>query len=167
MQTDEILLIEIIILVLKSLVEYVCIYRQNLALNDLQGLICHKTQTTNQQAQANIMMILSKAMVSSPDGDMVFFKIVTEVFPGDSLGLHFFYNLSWLVSLNIHLPNTREWYHIVNCNRKCPWCNGYRRRKWARRHEFKSWTTLIAFSQSINTLGKGMNPITLTPAMGK
>ena len=25
---------------------YVCIYRQNLALNDLQRLICHKTQTT-------------------------------------------------------------------------------------------------------------------------
>ena len=33
---------------MKSLIEYVCIYRQNLALNDLQGLICHKTQTTNQ-----------------------------------------------------------------------------------------------------------------------
>ena len=30
------------------MVEYVCIYRQNLALKDLQGLICHKTQTTNQ-----------------------------------------------------------------------------------------------------------------------
>ena len=28
---------------------------------------------------------------------------------------------------------------------RCPWCNGYRRRKWTRRHEFKSWTRLIAF----------------------
>ena len=28
------------------MVEYVCIYRQNLALNNLQRLICHKTQTT-------------------------------------------------------------------------------------------------------------------------
>ena len=27
----------------------------------------------------------------------------------------------------------------------CLWCNGYRRRKWTRRHEFKSWTRLIAF----------------------
>ena len=26
---------------------------------------------------------------------------------------------------------------------RCPWCNGYRRRKWTRRHEFKSWTRLI------------------------
>ena len=29
--------------------------------------------------------------------------------------------------------------------RRCPWCNGYRRRKWTQRHEFKSWTRLIAF----------------------
>ena len=47
----------------------------------------------------------------------------------------------------------------------CPWCNGYRRRKWTRRHEFKSWTRLI--SHSTNTPGKGMNPIILPPAIGK
>ena len=47
-------------------------------------------------------------------------------------------------------------------HRRCPWCNGYRHRKWTRRHEFKSWTT-----HSTNTLGKGMNPIILPPAMGK
>ena len=23
------------------------------------------------------------------------------------------------------------------CMWRCPWCNGYRRRKWTRRHEFK------------------------------
>ena len=33
--------------------------------------------------------------------------------------------------------------------------------------EFKSWTRLIAFSHSTNTLGKGMNPIILPPAMVK
>ena len=35
----------------------------------------------------------------------------------------------------------------VGCNQGwgCPWCNGYRHRKWTRRHEFKSWTRLIAF----------------------
>ena len=48
---------------------------------------------------------------------------------------------------------------------KCPWCNGYRRRKWTRRHEFKSWTDCI--SHSTKTIGKGMNPIILPPAMGK
>ena len=33
----------------------------------------------------------------------------------------------------------------------CPWCNG---RKWTRRHEFKSWTWLIAFHIALITLGK-------------
>ena len=35
-------------------------------------------------------------------------------------------------------------FHIL-CFGRCPWCNGYRRRKWTRRHEFKSWTRLIIF----------------------
>ena len=39
-------------------------------------------------------------------------------------------------------------------NWMCPWCNGYRRRKWARRHEFKSWTRLIAFHIALIPLGK-------------
>ena len=43
----------------------------------------------------------------------------------------------------------------------CPWCNGYRRRKWTRRHE----TDCI--SHCTNTTEKGMNPIILPPAMGK
>ena len=36
-----------------------------------------------------------------------------------------------------------------------------------RHGEFKPWTRLTAFSHSTNTLGKGMNPIILPPAMGK
>ena len=38
--------------------------------------------------------------------------------------------------------------------RRCPWCNGYRRRKWTRRLEFKSWTRLIAFHIALIPLGK-------------
>ena len=34
------------------------------------------------------------------------------------------------------------------------WCNGYRRRKWTRWHEFKSWTRLIAFHIALISLGK-------------
>ena len=34
------------------------------------------------------------------------------------------------------------------------WCNGYRRRKWTRWHEFKSWTRLIAFHIALIPLGK-------------
>ena len=33
-------------------------------------------------------------------------------------------------------------------------CNGYRRGKWTRRHEFKSWTRLIAFHIALIPLGK-------------
>ena len=36
----------------------------------------------------------------------------------------------------------------------CLWCNCYRRRKWTRRHEFKSWTRLIAFLMALIPLGK-------------
>ena len=42
----------------------------------------------------------------------------------------------------------------------CPWCNGYRRR----RVQILDETDCI--SHSTNTLGKGMNPIILPPAMG-
>ena len=36
----------------------------------------------------------------------------------------------------------------------CLWCNGYRRRKWTRPHEFKSWTRLISFHIALIPLGK-------------
>ena len=42
----------------------------------------------------------------------------------------------------------------VNYLRRCLWCNGYRRGKWTRRHEFKSWTRLIAFPIALIPLGK-------------
>ena len=58
----------------------------------------------------------------------------------------------------------RHFSSLIN-KKRCQWCNGYRRRNWTRRHEFKSWTDCI--SHSTNTLGKGMNPIILPPAMGK
>ena len=37
---------------------------------------------------------------------------------------------------------------------RCPWCNGYCRRMWTQRHEFKSWTWLIAFHIVLIPLGK-------------
>ena len=36
----------------------------------------------------------------------------------------------------------------------CPWCNGYRHRKWTWRQEFKSWMRLIAFHIALIPLGK-------------
>ena len=52
---------------MKSLVEYVCIYRQNLALNDLQRLICHKTQITNQPT--NYQMVCRQTRISPWEWD--------------------------------------------------------------------------------------------------
>ena len=43
---------------------------------------------------------------------------------------------------------------LLITNLRCSWCNGYRRRKGTRRHELKSWTTLIAFHIALIPLGK-------------
>ena len=37
---------------------------------------------------------------------------------------------------------------------RCTWSNGYRRRNWTRRHEFITWTRLIAFHIALIPLGK-------------
>ena len=37
---------------------------------------------------------------------------------------------------------------------RCLWCNGYRRRKWTRQYDFKSWMRLIAFHIALIPLGK-------------
>ena len=51
-------------------------------------------------------------------------------------------NLNDLLPIHSYF-NTFSIYLLIG--KKCPWCNGYRRRKWIRRHEFKPWTRLIAF----------------------
>ena len=43
---------------------------------------------------------------------------------------------------------------IISSSRWCPWGNGYRRRKWTRRDEFKAWTRLIVFHIALIPLGK-------------
>ena len=53
----------------------------------------------------------------------------------------------------------KGWYAIkpnqpTIINIKSSWCNGYRRRKWTQRHEFKSWPRLIAFLIALMPLGK-------------
>ena len=43
---------------------------------------------------------------------------------------------------------------FLNLSWRCPWCNGYRHRKWTRRHKFKSSTRLIGFHIALIPLGK-------------
>ena len=45
------------------------------------------------------------------------------------------------------------WYIYIYIYGRCPWCNGYRRRIWTRRHECKSWTRFIAFHLALIPLG--------------
>ena len=58
-----------------------------------------------------------------------------------------------------HSGKTEDIYHhhhlVVPSARislRCPWCNGYRRRKWIQRYEFKSWMSLIAFHTALMPL---------------
>ena len=44
--------------------------------------------------------------------------------------------------------------YTANVHKRCPWCEGYRLRKWTRQYEFESWTKLIAFHIALIPLGK-------------
>ena len=66
-----------------------------------------------------------------------------------------FKNHSYLIApcgkeLNNYIKNV----NIRFPKRRCPSCNGYRRREWTWRHKFKSWTRLIAFHIALIPLGK-------------
>ena len=56
--------------------------------------------------------------------------------------------------LDFFAPPLNLWEYMFSLLRKCLWCNGYPRRQWTRRHEFKSWTRLIAFHITLIPLGK-------------
>ena len=56
--------------------------------------------------------------------------------------------------LYFHLHLRRALHKILTTIYLAPWCSRYRRRKWTRRHEFKSWTRLIAFHIALIPLGK-------------
>ena len=60
-----------------------------------------------------------------------------------------FFQSFFLQAVGYHSKCTHYSFH----NRH-PWCNGYRRRIWTRRHEFKSWTRLTAFHIALILLGK-------------
>ena len=50
---------------------------------------------------------------------------------------------------------------------RCPWCSRYRRREMNTAIRVQILDETDCISHSTNTLGKGMNPIILPPAMGK
>ena len=58
--------------------------------------------------------------------------------------------------VTVSISNDGNYFNMRTYMRKhlCLWCNGYRRRKWTRRHEFKSRTRLITFHIALIPLGK-------------
>ena len=61
----------------------------------------------------------------------------------------------WLISKNLASSALcRHWMPSRALIKRCPWCNCYRLRKWTRRHEFKSWTRLIALHIALIPLEK-------------
>ena len=57
----------------------------------------------------------------------------------------------WMLYICVHLFNKAKLSKYLY---RCQWCNGYRRRKCTRWHEFKSWTRLVAFHIALIPLGK-------------
>ena len=78
-----------------------------------------------------------------------------SLFPSKSLATSLGEEKFWIQNF---YPDGLFYFHVLQIinefKRTCPWCNGYRRRKWTRRYEFKSWTRMIAFHIALIPLGK-------------
>ena len=74
----------------------------------------------------------------------------------DTLTSSIWLKIALCMYLHIHihytpLPHTHTIIHNYNQH---TWCSRYCRRKWIRRHEFKSWPRLITFHIALIPLGK-------------
>ena len=73
----------------------------------------------------------------------------------DKIGLVSFFNgVSTFLGYIIPKVSLSKNSSNISAIERCPWCNGYHRRKWTRRHEFKSWTRMTAFHIELIPLGK-------------
>ena len=117
---------------------------------------CHRVKTAVEHEIDTILIIVCSLEMDSKvfESDLVGMEIrrtllrLATILRRElrSLGLVWFYGISTMVVyLMLNSFYAYEQY---------PWCNGYRRRKWTRRHEFKSWTRLIAFHIALILLGK-------------
>ena len=66
----------------------------------------------------------------------------------------------------VNYMQPKEW-DVPWCCGCCPWCNGYRHREMDTATRVQILDEADYISHSTNTLGKGMNPIILPPAIGK
>ena len=147
----------------------------DLALNKLQRLICHKTHQTkpNQNisssissTKSDVSICLTKTWTTITRLSIIwnsnlFDKIELDFFQAAVVSILRHGCTTWTLTKKKKKEKVRWELHentasyILKSLWRCPWCNGYRRRKWTRRHEFKSWTWLIAFHIALIPLGKG------------
>ena len=74
----------------------------------------------------------------------------------------------FLDNIKIFAKNEKELKASIHAIfRRCPWCNGYRRRGMDTAKRVQNLDEFDCISHSTNTLGKGMNPIILPPAKAK
>ena len=76
-------------------------------------------------------------------------------------------SVKWRLKIYHEKPNTTFQNKLRKFYQRCPWCNGYRRREINTATRVQILDETDSISHSTNTLGKGMNPIILPPAMGK
>ena len=114
-------------------------FKEYLTLDKLQELICHKTQPTN-----NIHLMYIYNLILALNN--LYYAIKpnkTQTCRDFGLFLKSFEPLLQLLAFEQESPNKNSQLNfclLPMIIRRCPWCNGYRRRKWTRWHEFKSWT---------------------------
>ena len=103
----------------------------------IKGKVEPSMERSNALPYSSVLKLLKSELSGHPrlkgdnfalDGSSLLYICYLEVFSSSILS----YILSW----------------------RCPWCNGYSRRIWTLRHEFKSWTWLIAFHIALIPLGK-------------
>ena len=131
-------------------------YKQDLALNTLHGLICRKTQSTNFFPSVFFFFFhFSYFLIDFSYLSFLFFSFsfLSFSFSSFSSKYNFFcHPCLFVVTLwDTHFP-----HHSIKSIKHggARSCHGYRRRKWTRRHEFKYWTRLIAFHIALIPLGK-------------
>ena len=78
----------------------------------------------------------------------LFIPIFLSTYRYHCSSIYLYHYPSTNISLSINIHHRQSLYIYLHV------CNGYRHRIWARRHEFKSWTWLIAFHIALISLGK-------------
>ena len=112
-------------------------------------------KTTLYQLSTKFHNLSPWLLVSFQPGMILSLSLSLSLYLYLSLSLsHTHTNMCTCIEEKSVLPSPSFSFPYEKSLRRCPWCNGYRRRKWTRQHEFKTWRRLIAFHIALIPLGK-------------